>query len=685
MSQPNAVKVLVVGTAEDDAENVNKTLRGEGIIARCEWFRDADLLGKRLSDETHLVIVRHDPTASPSADSITRIAQKAEPPVPVLWLSDTIDESLMTSALQAGAEDVVSLQHSTRFSLTVKRTIEHGELKRQMMHSRNDAATIQKQISTLIDNVPDAIAHVQEGIIVEVNKAWLTLFGFKDETDCIALPLMDAVSRNSQSALKGALKAVSLDRWPGEPLNVDALKQDGEAISVPLILDATHYDGEPAVRVSVKPPQQEDKRVSSLLRDAARKDAVTYLYHRTHFLKVLKKRLESPLEQGVRTLAWIRIDNFKAIRAELGVLLSEEVIADFAEVLRQRIDKSDIAGRFEGTTFTLLMERGNEQDALNWANAFAHLVSEHTFRAGERTIDLTCSIGICPNNELIKSVEELLRTAEQTYDLARKANGSGVAIHQTNDEDTRIRNHDALWSRRLTEALKDNRFRLLQQPIAALDGEVASMFDILVRLIDEQDQPIAPSEFFPAARRTNMLHAIDRWVIGASMSLCRERRPDLIFARLSEQSLVDKSFPAWLKTMVSRAQINPAALCFQVTEETALNYLTATAQLASFVRSMGCRFALEHCGVSDKADKLVAKLPLDFVKIDGGLIANLAADEDVQKRTTVLVDTAKARSIQTIAERVQDANTMAALWQLGISFMQGHYVQEPEVILQDTA
>ncbi|MFK8053090.1 MAG: EAL domain-containing protein [Woeseiaceae bacterium] len=684
MSQPRQIHVLVVSHLQDDAERVSQLLRSDGLAARCEWASTAEQFSHQLTDETNLVISRQD-TQSPSGGDIVAIAAKHESKPPVVWIDESVDEQRITNAIADGAADLVTLNSNGRFTHTLKRELRLCDLERRMSHSRNDAATYQKQFSSILDNVPDAIAHVQEGIIVEVNKAWQELFGYKTEDDCVALPLMDAVSKNSQDALKGALKAISRDKWPGEPLIVSALKADEESFDVPLLLEAAHFDGEPAVRIAIKPAEKEDKRVSSLMRDATTKDQSTFLYHRKHFLKLLKHRLESPLETGQRLFAWMRIDNFKEVRQELGVLRSEEVIADFAELLRQRTDRADIAGRFEGTAFTVLLERGTAQDAVNWANAFAHAVSEHTFRAGERTINLTCSIGLCPNDELVKSIEELITVSEATYREARSRGTTQVRLRETSDEDTRIRNHDAIWSKRLTEALKENRFRLLQQPIAALDGESGSVFDILVRLIDEHDEPIAPSEFLPAARRTKMLHAIDRWVIGASMALCRERRPDLLFVRLSEQSLTDKSFGPWLKSMIGKAQIKPSSLCFQVSEEVTLKYLNATAQLANFVRTIGCQFALEHCGTTDKSSKLIESLPLNFVKIDGSLIASLATDESARTQAGALVDAAKHKNIETIAEKVQDANTMAALWQLGISFMQGHYVQEPEVILQESA
>ena len=137
--------------------------------------------------------------------------------------------------------------------------------------------------------------------------------------------------------------------------------------------------------------------------------------------------------------------------------------------------------------------------------------------------------------------------------------------------------------------------------------------------------------------------------------------------------------------MLAQSGIRPNQLCFQVAEPMAIKYLKAVQQTATIVRALGAGFALEHMGTTEQSVQLMANLPLDYAKIDGSLILNLSSDEQLHAKTSKLVEVAHSKNIKTIAEKVEDANTMAALWQLGISYMQGHYVQEPEVILQETA
>jgi EAL domain-containing protein (putative c-di-GMP-specific phosphodiesterase class I) len=227
----------------------------------------------------------------------------------------------------------------------------------------------------------------------------------------------------------------------------------------------------------------------------------------------------------------------------------------------------------------------------------------------------------------------------------------------------------------------ENRFRLVQQPIASLQGEDKGMFDVLVRMLDEQGKEVLPAEFMAAAERNDLMKNIDRWVIGASMSFCAARKPSRIFVRLSMDSLVDRSLSIWLQTQLKATKIEPQRMCFQVTEETATQYLNQTRELVGTLKSLGFSFALEHFGAGRDPQALLANIPAQFIKIDGSLMQGLATDQVLQQKVRAFVEDAKKRKIETIAERVEDANTMAVLWQLGIEFIQGYFVNAPEEVV----
>jgi len=260
----------------------------------------------------------------------------------------------------------------------------------------------------------------------------------------------------------------------------------------------------------------------------------------------------------------------------------------------------------------------------------------------------------------------------------RELGGNQMYVVDKADTDTRVQAYDKIWVKHIKSALMENRFRLVQQPIASLLGEDKGMFDVLVRMLDEQGNEVLPSEFIAAAERNDLMKNIDRWVIGASMSFAANRKAACIFVRVSKDTILDKSVTGWLETQLKSLKIEPKRLCIQVTEELAMQYVRQTTELSESLRKLGFRFALEHFGTGRDPLKLLSSIGMNFIKVDGSLMQGLSTNQLQQQRVKGLVESAKRKGVETIAERVEDANTMAVLWQLGIEFIQGYFVNAPE-------
>jgi EAL domain-containing protein (putative c-di-GMP-specific phosphodiesterase class I) len=246
--------------------------------------------------------------------------------------------------------------------------------------------------------------------------------------------------------------------------------------------------------------------------------------------------------------------------------------------------------------------------------------------------------------------------------------------------DARTREQDDVWVRHIQAALAENRFRLVQQPITNLGGG-APMFDLLIRMLDRARKEILPGEFLPAAERNNLMGPIDRWVIGAAARFAATSRPGCLFVRLSQQSALDPALARWLTAQIGAVDLEPQRLCVTVTEAIATANLEAVRKQAQAIKSLGLRFALEHFGAGADPLGLLGAIPMDFVKIDGELTQGVASDSLVQSKVEALVEAARERGIDTIAANVEDANTMAVLWQLGVQHLEGFLIQAPEEVV----
>jgi EAL domain-containing protein (putative c-di-GMP-specific phosphodiesterase class I) len=294
---------------------------------------------------------------------------------------------------------------------------------------------------------------------------------------------------------------------------------------------------------------------------------------------------------------------------------------------------------------------------------------------------MTCTIALSAVPATDAKLDAVIAEA---LDLGRKgATGGGnrVVRSERAESDNRVQSYDKIWVKNIKAALMENRFRLVQQPVASLQGEDPRMFDVLVRMVDPQGKEVLPGEFMAAAERNDLLKNIDRWVVGASLSFAAQRKPGCLFVRLSKDTAKDATFLDWLDNHVRSARAEPQRLCFQITEEVAATYMTQVRVLAGALRQRGFRFALDGFGSGRDSLLMLDTVPLDFVKIDGALVQGLQKDPQLQARVRTLVESATARLIQTIAERVEDANTMAVLWQVGVQYIQGYFVNEPEEVV----
>ncbi len=683
MAEQSAVPMIVLTRHQDNVEAINSTLRNAGHAVRCNWIRELNDLGDALQQiNAYMLIAFVGPDPADTA-KVMSVCTQFGAEVPVLIAREQVDEEIIAAAMQQGARDVVTLKNSVRLQAVVKRELDAHRQARTLNATVNAAREYREQLKSFMAGSADAIAHVQEGIVVDANPAWLDLYGLPSSDALVGTPLMDSFDPEAHAAIKGALVACMQGKWLNHSLRAAALLSDGSSVPLEIELSKTEFDGEPAVRLCVA-ASKSTGNVSTLdqnLNEALERDAATGALQRKFFLEQLTQALAQPIKAGIRQLVSVEADKLAAICDDIGPLGVEEFVAQFAGLIDETRQPADLFGRFGDGAFMLLMERGTPRDIEVWAKNLVRKVGAQVFRIGDKQISCTCSVGIGAIDPRTPDIAASIIDAITARRNAQQAGGSRIQVIDHQDEDTRQQAADEIWVRHIKAALMENRFRLMQQPIASLLGEDRGMFDVLVRMLDESGQELLPSEFMAAAERNDLMKNIDRWIIGASMTFCASRPVKQLFVRLSKDSVRDKSLLQWLSNQLKATRVDPQRIAFQVSEQVATEYLADTTDLATGLRKSGFQFALEHFGTGRDPARLISHLPLDYIKVDGTLMQGLAVDQNLQQRVRELVDHAKGKKVSTIAERVEDANTMAVLWQLGIEFIQGYFVNEPEQVV----
>jgi len=673
--------MIALTRSQDNVEAINKALRNAGHPVHVTWLPDARDLGDALTQASAEMLMLFADEGIVDLSSAMDFRARFAPDVPVLIVREKLDEDSIAQALALGAQDAVTLINIPRLQLVVGRELRTYRLDRALNTTLASAREYKKQLEHIVEGSTDAIAQVQEGIIVDANPAWLALFGYSNPEEVVGTPLMDAFDPDDHAAIKGALVACMQGKWSGHTLHASALVVSGHTPSLEFQLVRAEFDGEPCVQVVVPARVSDSGEYQRKLEEAMQSDPATGFMHRRYFVEKLRARLAEPVKAGVRCLAYIEPDKYEAVHEELGVLVGEDFLTDFARLVREQVQPGDLAGRFGGHGFMLLLERGNTQDVEAWAEHVVHKVATEVFQAGAKSLSTTCTVGLGPVPAEIRSPEGPANDAYMAHRQGRGLGGNRVQLLEHTGAILRLQDQDRIWVKQIKAALMENRFRLVQQPIASLVGDDLGMFDVLLRMLDEQGQEVLPSVFMPAAERNDLMKNVDRWVIGAAMSFCAARKPGALFVRLSQETLSDSTLPAWLDNQLKATRIEPARIVFQVREEIAAQQIKDAVALHKALHKRGFRFAIEGFGLGRDTEQLLGHLKPDFVKIHGALMQGLSADQDKQARVKAMVELARQCKAVTIGERVQDANTMAVLWQLGVEFIQGYFINAPEEIV----
>ena len=352
-------------------------------------------------------------------------------------------------------------------------------------------------------------------------------------------------------------------------------------------------------------------------------------------------------------------------------------------MLKSYLGPNDIAGRFAGVSFLALLERGNPHDVEAWAEPCSRASAKAPRRSARRSVHSSCTVGLTAVPTAGSSLDAIVADVVEAVRRGRSQGGNQIYHLDKADTDTRVQAYDRIWVKHIKSALMENRFRLVQQPVASLQGEDPNMFDVLVRMLDNQGKEVLPAEFMAAAERNDLLKNIDRWVVGASLSFAAQTQAGLpVRAPVEGQRASTPASSTGSKTQLARGRARAEAPVLPDHREhrRAVHERRDGAARRAQEARLPHRARAFRLGPrsAQAADRRAARLHQDRRRARAGPGRRTPRR---RSRCKKLVEQANKRKIETIAERVEDANTMAVLWQLGVQFIQGYFVNAPEEVV----
>jgi diguanylate cyclase (GGDEF)-like protein/PAS domain S-box-containing protein len=423
-------------------------------------------------------------------------------------------------------------------------------------------------------------------------------------------------------------------------------------------------------------------------------DALTGLVNRREFERRLSGLIETANAQGRdHALMFMDLDNFKAVNDTCGHSAGDELLRQLTTVMLTRMRGSDTLARLGGDEFAGLLESCPLDQALRIANGMRETVREFRFVWENKTFSVGVSIGLVPINATSGNLNRVLTLADACCYDAKNKGRDRVQVHRPQDESSSGRQGDLQVVSQINRAFELGEFLLYRQRIVPLHEGAGHQpsYEVLVRMLDREGNLVPPTGFMPAAERYNLLTSIERWVISSLLEhLYREWKAGTIShhpgdrsyyaVNLSGASINDKSFPDFMRNLLTRYELPPGLLCFEITETTAISNLQKAAELMHELKGMGCRFALDDFGTGMSSFAYLKYLPVDVLKIAGTFVKDMADDPMDYAIVDAINRISHILGMQTVAESVESAEILEKITELKIDFAQGYFIAEPEAL-----
>ena len=509
------------------------------------------------------------------------------------------------------------------------------------------------------------------------------------QTEALGQPVeqvLRVVHETTRAALENPLQRSLVPEQPAElPDTAVLLNRNGaeyhiEDSAAPISLP----DGSLAGTVIVFRDVTDTRRLAAQISHQARHDPLTGLPNRREF----EHRLGELLEQtrcgdAVHALCYLDLDQFKVVNDGCGHAAGDQLLAELASVLQQRIRRHDLLARLGGDEFGVLLVDCPTDKAHTVAGQLLAAVADFRFRWGERSFVVGASIGVVPITATAASAAELLSEADLACYTAKDLGRNRIHLFRPDDIDLTRRRSEMQWASELHEAIEEQRLLLYAQPIHALHGDPLPWFEVLLRLRRRDGRLVLPGAFLPAAERFGLMPLIDRYVLTRVLGRLldpAQRSGARLSVNLSGRSLEDADMIGLLEAYFDDPAHPAGRLCLELTETTAVSHLGRTREFISRLRGAGCLFALDDFGTGVSSFAYLKHLPVDFLKLDGSFVRDITREPIDHAMVEAIHRLSTIMGFQTIAEFVEDTATLELLRRIGVNYGQGFLLGQPAPI-----
>lgn len=674
----NPVEMLVAGTPLAVADGFANALRNQGQAAHVRTAGDAASLDQQLVNEPcNLILIDADAFGSEAAGIIAKT--RAISPHASIVLIAREPATHKQLAVNHGLQDLVDSTDEELVALAVKREHEAQTLRREVCRLKRQLNEAEERSNQLVQSSRDAIAYIHEGMYLSSNQTYLDMFGYESPDELDGLPIMDMIDAGSRTAFKAALRQVSeTGKHAGE---FHCTTRDGATFGARMEFSPARIDGECCTQVVIR-DQSQSLALQKRIEELTSKDAQTGFFNRQAFMERLDALVSHPPEtNGGRALVQVSITNFAHMREGCGFGCAERMLTEAARVLAETATRAHTVARFGDHDFMILSEDG--EPALELAERCLSNLRNHRFRSIEDApVKPVYSIGVTRADKSSDiTAHELINRSCRATGLARAEGENRIVLYDAGvpGDTGALAEADAAVVKQIDHALANDGFRLKFQPIVSLQGDTRENYSVYLRLVGDDGKELVPDVFLSPANDARRLAEIDRWVVrNAIRELASHRRDGkkvVFYVILSRAGIEDDSMLLWICDCLREFRAKGSWVVFQFRENDLRHALGPARELIDGLRKVNCRIAINN--YTENAESLLKHFELDVVKLSPEFMRHLATDTAQQNRMRSVNAQLQSAGYKTIASGVEDASSLAILWNIGVNHIQGYFLQEP--------
>lgn len=559
---------------------------------------------------------------------------------------------------------------------------------REILASQKLAAS-ESHVRAVVESVLDGVITIDEsGRIGSFNSGARNIFGYDPEEvvgrHISVLIYQPDGNRDNQTASDDSptVKETVID--PGFR-EVSATRKDGTLFPAALSVGEMQHQRTRMFVVTIRDVTEAHALTKQIAHQATH-DELTGLINRREFARRLSQALTSAQQEGRQhALCYLDLDHFKLVNDTAGHLAGDILLRQVSQLLANRIRSRDTLSRLGGDEFSVLLENCRLDKALEVAESLIAVVRDARLTWEDRTFEIGVSIGLVAITAEAESTTRLLSQADVACYTAKDLGRNRVSVYSPENHQMNRHHSEILLATELGDTLKESRFLLYAQPIFSLSSELdisePVYYELLIRMLDRKGNVISPAEFIPAAERYGLMGNIDRWVIETALrcywQIIGTAMNAGISINLSGNSLNEEVLLDFMRQQFKAHGVPPNRVCFEITETAAVSNLAQVSRFITAMKSIGCRFALDDFGNGLSSFTYLKHLPVDYLKIDGSFVKDMATDPINRAMTGAINELGHILGIRTVAEYAENETIVDQLASIGVDYAQGYALGSP--------